>query len=214
MGLERSMRPTATRIAAFILAFGLTGCLGSAPPVPADHYYRFLVSAPGGAPPARAFPGVLSVTAFAGDGLLRSRPILFASSQDPHQIRQHNYHYWADPPTKLVQGEMVAYLRRAGLADSVVTPDMQINADFELQGRVKRLERLLGDSRPRIAVEVELSVVRLRDRKLMMSRAYSADRESGDDSVNASVLAMSQALGGIFEDFRRDATRTLEAALR
>ena len=206
--------PNTRPLAALVLAVGLSGCLGSAPPVPADHYYRFLVSEPAGAPARRAFPGVISVTAFAGDGLLRSRPILFAAGEDPHQIRQHNYHYWADPPTRLVQGEMVAYLRRAGLADAVVTPDMQINADYELQGRVKRLERLLGDGRARIAVEIELAVIRLRDRKLMMSKSYTADRDSGDDSVNASVLAMSQALGGIFEDFRRDATRTLEAALR
>ena len=206
-------RPVRICTAALVLAIGLTGCLGSAPPVPADHYYRFLIGAPGTAPSARAFPGVISVATFAGDGLLRSRPILYTADDDPHQILQHNYHYWADPPTRLVQGEMVAYLRRVGLADAVVTPDMQINADFELQGRVKRLERLLGDEGPRIAIEIELAVIRLRDRKLMMSRAYRADRESADETVNASVHAMSRALGSIFDDFRRDATRTLEAAL-
>ncbi len=75
---------------------GLTGCLGSAPPVPRDHYYRVLVAPPtqGDAPRSASgqsasrqsasrqgatgimFPGVLSVAPLDADGLLRERPLL------------------------------------------------------------------------------------------------------------------------------------------
>ena len=77
----------------------------------------------------RYLPGVVSVQPLDADGLLRERPLVFGAKGRPHEMQQHDYHYWTAPPPRMLQGQMVSFLRRSGLAESVVTPDMRIRPD-------------------------------------------------------------------------------------
>jgi ABC-type uncharacterized transport system auxiliary subunit len=189
----------------------LTGCLGSAPPVPRDHYYRVLV-----APPTRndasqrafeiTFPGVLSVAPLDADGLLRERPLLYSSTGRPHEMQQHDYHYWMDPPPRMLQVQLVDFLRQTGVAKAVITPDLRVRPDYEVTGRIKRLERLLGGGPPRVVAEIELAMVQTERSQLVVVETYSAEVPAADESVEASVLALDQALTSIFERFMADAS--------
>ena len=115
--------PRSLFLPALVLALSplLAGCLGSAPPVPRDHYYRIVVAAPAAAK-RNLLPGVLVVEPLQADGLLRERPLLYSLSGKPHEVQQHDYHYWADAPPRMLQDQMVAYLRRSAIAQSVVSP--------------------------------------------------------------------------------------------
>ncbi len=215
------------RLGLLVLALaGLTGCIGSAPPVPRDHYYRILVAPPtqGGAAqsasapsasgqsasrPSAAgikFPGVLSVAPLEADGLLRERPLLYSATGRAHEMQQHDYHYWMDPPPKMLQAQLVDYLRASGVAEAVVTPDLRVRPDYEITGRLKRFERLLGGGPTRVVAEVELALVEVERNQLLVIETYSAEVVAGDDSVEASVLALDEALARIFERFLADAT--------
>ncbi len=215
------------RLGLIVLALaGLTGCLGSAPPIPRDHYYRIMV-----APPSRAaapqtasvegasvlgrpgssanivaFPGVLSVTPLEAEGLLRERPLLYSITGSAYELQQHDYHYWMDPPTRMLQLQLVDYLRASGLIQSVVTPDLRIEANYQVSGRIKRLERLLGGGPTRVAVELELSLVARPANQLIVVGTYTAEAIAADDAVESSVLALNQAMGEVFERFLTDAT--------
>ncbi len=200
---------------------GLAGCIGSAPPVPRDHYYRVLVAPPAQGDAARSatgqsatrpgatgimFPGVLSVARLEADGLLRERPLLYSATGRPHEMQQHLYHYWMDPPPKMLQAQLVDYLRASGLAKAVITPDLRVRPDYEITGRLKRFERLLGGGPTRVVAEVELALVETGRKQLLVVETYSAEVAAADDGVEASVLALAQALGRIFERFLADAT--------
>lgn len=205
---------------------GLTGCLGSAPPVPRDHYYRIMVTSPsrvaqsqtasianaaiqgqpGSAVKNAMFPGVLSVAPLEAEGLLRERPLLYSATGSAHEMQQHDYHYWMDPPTRMLQLQLVDYLRASGLVQSVVTPDLRVKSDYEVSGRIKRLERLLGGGPVRVVAELELSMVSRASNELMVVGSYTAEAIAGDDGVESSVLALNQALGQVFERFLADAT--------
>jgi ABC-type uncharacterized transport system auxiliary subunit len=214
---------------------GLTGCLGSAPPVPRDHYYRVMVDAPGQAAHAQTaslesvaipgqpgsgagaagasagavtLPGVLSVAPLDAEGLLRERPLLYSATGGAHELQQHDYHYWMDPPPRMLQLQLVDYLRASGLAQSVVTPDLRIESDYQVSGRIKRLERLLGGGPVRVVAEIELSMVSSADNRLMVIGSYAAEAVADDDGVESSVLALNRALGQVFERFLTDAARS------
>ena len=204
------MRHLVPIIAPIIAAcWALTGCLGSTETVPPDHYYRITVNEPGQPAASVAFPGVLSIATFDGDGFVRGRPLLFSSSelQGQDTLRQHNYHYWVDSPSRLLQGQLATYLKNSALADSVVTPEMRVHADFELLGKILRLERVLGAGPSRVMVKLELSVVRLSDHTLVSTNTYSSEINCIDDSVSAAIAAMNQAVGKIFNDFVAGAGR-------
>lgn len=197
----------APRLAAGLLVASLSGCLGSAPPLPRDHYYRVLV------PPPQTgetvlFPGVVSVASLDADGLLRERPLLFSPTGGAQEMQQHDYHYWIDPPPRMLQGQLVDYLRGSGLTGAVVTPELRVAADFEVSGRVKRLERLLGGGPPRVVAELELAMTEAPRGRLVVVETYTAEVAARDESVESSVLALNQALGMIFREFLDDAGRS------
>jgi len=182
----------------------LSGCLSSAPPVPRDHYYRVLVPAP-----ARSdvpiLKGVLAIAPLEADGLLRERPLIYSASGESYEMQQHDYHYWTDPPPRMLQIQLIDYLRRSGLAATVVTPDLRIEADYVLSGRIKRLERLLGGGPTRVVAEIELALVERTSKRLILVRSYDAEVLSADESVAASITALNTALTRIFESFLTDA---------
>jgi ABC-type uncharacterized transport system auxiliary subunit len=215
------------RLSLMVLALaGLAGCLGSAPPVPRDHYYRVMVAPPsraaqsqtaslegasipgqpGSRAPAVMFPGVLSVAPLEAEGLLRERPLLYSTTGSAYEMQQHDYHYWMDPPTRMLQLQLVDYLRASGLVESVVTPDLRIASDYKVSGRIKRLERLLGGGPARVVAELELSLVSSVHNELIVVGSYGAEAIAKDDGVESSVLALNQALGQVFESFLTDAT--------
>ncbi len=190
---------------------GLTGCVGSAQPVPRDHFYRILVPTPAqdGAAQGAAgimFPGVLSVTPLEADGLLRERPLLYSATGGAHEMQQHDYYYWMDPPPRMLQVQLVDYLRDVGLFKAVITPELRIRPDYEVSGRIKRFERLLGGGPSRVVVEVELAMVETERNQLIVIETYFAEMPAADESVEASVIALDLALARIFERFLADAS--------
>lgn len=190
-------------LALLLFAPLLAGCLGSAPPVPRDHYYRLLVSAPLSNQAEERFNGVMRVELFQADGLLRERPLLYSESGAPHEVQQHDYHYWADAPPRMLQDQLVAFLRRSGIANSVITPDLRVRADYQISGKIKRLERLLGGGPPRVYVEIELALVRLSDNSLLLIDSLSEQEPDRDDSVESAITALNRATGRLFDRFVR-----------
>ena len=179
----------------------LAGCLGAAPPVPRDHYYRLLVPTPAENAGAVPLPGVMTVELLRADGLLRERPLLYSETGESYELQQHNYHYWNDAPPRMLQDQMVTYLRRSGVSGQVVTPDMRIRADYQVSGKVRRLERLLGGGPPRVFAEIELALLRLSDETVLVVETYSAEEPAADETVEASIVALNRAAADIFDRF-------------
>lgn len=190
-----------------LAAVSLSGCFGSAPPVPRDHFYRIVAPTPDQVETHIAYKGIMAVKQLSAEGLLQERPLLFSASGHPHEVQQHDYHYWTDPPTRMVQEALVSYLRRARLADTVIGQDLRIQPDYEVVGRINRLERLLGGGSPRVVAEIDLSLLDRHADKLVLSHTYTVELPSADATVNASVEAFNKAVGEILGRFLADAER-------
>ncbi len=195
------MRPLSVFLAGLVIAPLLAGCFGSAPPVPRDHYYRLLVPAPDQQTRDPLLPGVTTVELLQADGLLRERPLLYSESGESYELLQHNYHYWNDAPPRMLQDQMVAYLRHSGVAGMVVSPDMRIRSDYQVGGKVKRLERLIGGGPPRVFVEIEFALLRVSDEQILVVDSYSAEEAAANDSVEAAIIALNRATTRVFERF-------------
>lgn len=195
-------------VLAVAAAFGLAAC--AAPPVPRDHFYRLDIAAPAtiGAAGNSGGLGVVAIESFEADGQLRERPLVVSAS--PTETQQQDYHFWSDPPARMLQAALIDYLRQSGVSTAVVTPQMRIDADLHVQARVKRLERRAGDNT--VLVELEIAITQPDDQSLVMVDTYRAERTATDSSVAAAVHAMNIAVTDIFNDFVVDAVTANVAA--
>ena len=198
-----------TRICRHLLpalaAMAWLGCVSG--PAPRDHYYRLEAATPEAlASPTLA--GTLEVDRFRVEAISHGRRMLYSDLSESGEIVQHAYHHWADPPSVMLQDQLVRYLRTARVAENVVTPAVHVESDYLLAGRIVRLEHLLGAAESRVTVEIEIVLMHQEGRELLLLETYHEERTAPDASVAASVNAYEHAISAIFERFVADIPRS------
>ncbi|WP_135075660.1 ABC-type transport auxiliary lipoprotein family protein [Terasakiella sp. SH-1] len=184
------------------LAFATSALLLAAcaqPELPQDHYYRLSVKTPPKMP--MSLDGVVEVERFRADGLISGRPIAY--SEGNGHLSEYHYHFWVEPPVDLLQDAMVNFLRAANIAKHVVTPDLRMDEDYLLTGKIKRLERDLS-RQDKVAVEIEIGLKRTGDDKILVLKTYKRELVQSSSGVNGAVAAMNAALSDIYAEFLLD----------
>ena len=194
---------TAPRLlAAALLALTVAAC-GTTTEAPRDHFYR-LSAAPATAGAAPVLRGTVEVERFLAEGLIGERALLYASTAMPDRLLQYHYHYWSDPPPRMLQEQLVGYLRAARVANTVVTTEHRAQPDYVVHAKVRRMEQLVGAGNPGVVLSVELSLRRESDGKLLLIQVYDVTRTAADNSMAGTVAAMNQALGALYGAFVAD----------
>ena len=178
------------------------GC--AQPEVPAGKFYRIYAEQPndsGGSGPR--LDGVLVVRPFLADGLVSERLLVFGEASAVGSMQQYHYHSWTESPTRMVQEQLVTYLRGAAVAEEVITPEMRVDARYELSGKIRRFEQIRGES-PQIIVELEFGLLEPRAGRLLIVKNYRAQVACEDESIDAAVLGFNAAISQVFEDFLED----------
>jgi ABC-type uncharacterized transport system auxiliary subunit len=171
-------------------------------PVPQDNFYRLgppTVSVPAATP----LRGILEIERFRAEGLGAGRAIVYSRADQPLRLNEYNYQFWAESPAVLLQEQLVTYARAARLADQVVTPDMRLDAQHLLTGRIVRLEQVLGPS-PHVVVSLEMVLRQAGSDRRPLMGTYEQVEPAADATVGAAVAAMDRALNQIFARFLAD----------
>lgn len=194
------------RKAALIVALALAGGCAKAPPVPADRFYRLADPQAAAGEPLSAEP--VLVRQFRGDGLLSDRALAYSDTEAGTALEQHHYHFWADAPPRLLQQQLIAYLRAAA-ASPIVTDDLEVDAALVVSGRLRRFERdLAGDQGVRVALELRLDDAAGQP---LLVRDYAADQAAAGAEFEDAVAAFDQAVGAIYARFLDDARAAIAA---
>ncbi|GJL65771.1 MAG: ABC transporter [Nitrospirales bacterium] len=199
-------------ISAFLISLTcmLSGCLGG--PAPQDHFYRLELPTPESSFSSPLLQGTIQITRPWADALTSERRLLYRIMTGTAQVHRHAYHRWIDSPTLIVQQQITQYLRNAGVATHVVTPELRIKADYRFTCRITRLERILDES-PRVMMELELGLIRLREREAVMLQTYRVEQQANSTDIPAAIEAYNQALTKILNQFLEDLS-TLPKAIR
>jgi len=194
--VRRTLRPAPGWLSAagLLAAAGLLSCL--APPTPPDRHWRIEV-APPAALPAPAFAGCLEVERFAADSAVRGAALRWIAEDGASEVRLRAYDRWVDSPTLMLQRELASALRAAGIAREVVTPELGVEPDHRLRGRLARFEEVRGPGAPRVVVEVEVAIVEARRGALELQATYREEREIGASGVPDVVRAYDAALSAL-----------------
>ena len=173
------------------------------PEVPTDRFYRLDIGEPETTLAKPRLEGTLEVDRFVADGLNAGRPIVYSESERPREVLEYHYHFWTEPPTLMLRDQLVAYLRAAKVADTVVTPEHRVEPDYELACKIRRLEQVNGKP-PGAVVELELALKRSADGQILFLDTYRIEAEAKTGTVAAAVDAMNSALGLIYAPFTND----------
>jgi len=180
--------------ALYLIVCLLLGACSSVPPTPTDRFYRLQpVTVPS---VSKALSGPIAVQPFRADSLYAERPIIYAEESSLRQLRQYHYHLWLYPPAQMVQANLVASL------GSALDLSGDNAARSVLEGRVIGFERVVSgkNSKAVVALELHLRV----DGKTRVNKIYPAQQAAADDSLDAFVVAMEQALAKIYAEFLGD----------
>lgn len=183
---------------------GLVAACGSAAPVPEDQFYRLkAMRADGAASGKMLFPGTIEIDRFVADGVTAGRPIVYSEAGKPYQVKEYHYHFWTQPPTVMLRDELIAYLRAAGVAKAVVTPEMRVAADYVLTGKIIRLEKVVGQP-SKAVLEIELGVRKATGGALIFLDTYRVESASDGPGVDDAVHALNAALSEVYGQFVAD----------
>lgn len=195
--------------AAFALVL-LAGC-GSLKPLPSDTFYRLDIKPQAGARGA-AQPWtdkLIRITKFSASGVHRERPIVY-SRVGGVVVQQHRYHLWIDSPERMLQQELIDYLREANVAPRISGSNVD-GAGFEVRGEIRQMDQVTGDGGVKVVVIINFELIATESqRSLILGREYQQLLPVTGSDMSATALAMSAAVGEIFERFLVDATQAVQ----
>lgn len=184
------------------LVLALQGC-GSAQPIRQDRFYSLepvSLTGPTGTP-ARV---VLLVNNLGARGFLGGRAIVYRTREEPLVARRYDDLLWEDPPTRAIAHALVGAIRSAGVVDTVVVPADRARFDLLLGGEVERFEHRPTDAPPRVAVTINLALVRAEDRGTLASRQYSGEEPVNGDTPDAMAEAFNRLTARLMAEVVRD----------
>ncbi len=191
------------------LALGLAGCIGGGTKTPPDRYYSLPEKDPKKVLPKPVLKGVLAVERLQADTLRDDTHLLYVISDRPLEITKHDYRYWTNSPTILVQQRIYTYLSKAGFATQVMRYDPAIKVDYLLRARLQNFERLVSAHKLEVLVRLEISIVKYSGDVVFAPVSYTERLEyprggTADETIHASVQAFEHSLRRILDRFIRD----------
>lgn len=172
----------------------------SSDPVPRDYFYRLGEPA---APPTRAggaMKGILEVPPPRAAGIINERAILYRDV--PRQLAQYSYHAWIEPPAQMIQRSLIDALRKAQAFETVVSPEMRSNRDYELVSDLRKWEHVRSDNT--VAIEIEIALRGVRGNHQLLLKTYNVNEPVAGDSIAAVADAFTRGLDEVYKDLVAD----------
>ncbi len=151
--------------------------------------------------------GLVLVERVQAEGIVAGRPLLKKIATQPLQLRETQGHLWRTAPSALVQEAVVRTLD-GGSADLRFLPAGigVLRGDYVLR---LALTSFYWDASSKLAeVDIYANVRRLKDDKLLLSKAYRRIGVAGY-SPPAGAKGLGDTLGLVLDDFSKDFSKSL-----
>ena len=181
----------------FILLFLsqlLMACSLGSGEIPADHYYR-LPEISTVEKQSNLFNSIL-IRPVQVDGLYHERTILYIEKNTPLEVKRYHYHYWIEPPAKLIQKYMVSFFSHTSISKQVSTEALLDHADVEITPQVLNFERTIDGDDIRILVSMKFDI-RLTKSFKTLSKKYHSEVKLADNSMHTTAEGFGKALDNI-----------------
>lgn len=170
-----------------------------------DYYTLAVAPSPPQAGNGERAPGSLAVRDFETPAYLRQGRIVYRKS--PTEIGFYEYHRWVNNPGAIVTTAMIDALRSSDLFSQVDLYASHVKADFQLRGRLERLEEIDYGGRVRVEVKLSAQLVNMRTASTVWSGEQAESVSVEKATVNSVVTEMTHAtqkcINGLLADMRQ-----------
>lgn len=186
----------------------LSACVGNTP-LPDEHYYRLAIAPATERAASARIQGLVVVEPPDAPDVYAKRALVYSEDSGNISLQHYHYHFWIDPPPRLLQQELIRYLQAANLATAVVAEAGRAQPDYRISGSLRRFERLKTGKDWKVAVALQLRVEGASGTSPVLVRDYEQLLAASDATLEASVQAFSSAISTILRQFTTDLTKTL-----
>ena len=115
------------------------------------------------------------------------------------------YEQWAVPPAQAVEDDLRQWLADAGLFSAVVAPGSRLNADFVLEGELRRVRaRICNAGVARVALALVLLDQRPNPTKVLLQKTETAEVKLANNDPPAMAEAMRAAIAEVLRRSEAD----------
>ena len=180
----------------------LNACSLPSSQIPADHYYR-LPSIKLESEVQPVFKQLL-IAPVQVSGLYHERAILYIEQAQPLEIKRYHYHYWVEPPAKLIRSYLATYLQQSSIAEQITTDAGFDKADVEVRSVLKSFERLVNDSGFEVVVKIQVTIEYADESWPVKIMDYPSRTAAASASMHDTAAAFGEALQEIARQLSQD----------
>ena len=170
----------------FFATLALCGFLGGCAKAKPVHYYQITYPA-GALTSTNSLDVAILVRNFLASHLYREDLIVFGSNTQ--EMGTYQNQRWAEPPTEMLQNELVRGLRASGRFRSVMAMRSDSQGDFILTGRLYDFKEMDANGvKAQLNFDVELRDIK--EGKIVWTYAYNHDEPASGRDVAALAAAM------------------------
>lgn len=170
-----------------------------------DYYTLALAPSPPRTGNGERTLGSLAVRDFETPSYLRQGRIVYRES--PTEIGFYEYHRWINNPGAIVTTAMIDALRSSDLFSQVDLYASHVKADFQLRGRLERLDEIDYGGGVRVEVKLSAQLVNMRTASTVWSGEQAESASVEKATVNSVVTQMTHAtqkcIDGLLADLRQ-----------
>ncbi len=144
----------------------------------------------------------LVVLPFTSHAIYQQRALLYAPQQSVVVLQTYYHHSWVANPGRLLQQQLIQYLRPLNVAKFVVDFRPTNVKFYTIQGQIQRFEQLKTPAR-KVVVALNLQVFNP-SQQLVFSKAYQQTISQSQQDFDSMILAYQQAITAIYQQFVQD----------
>ena len=184
-------------VLSFLLTFAITACGLGGGDLPDDHYYRLPdISV---TKQAQAAFDEIVIKPVKASGLYHDRAILYIEKEKPLELQRYHYYFWAETPANLLQNALYQGLLSSGVSGQVSRQLGEHRADYIIDSRIIRFERVIDGSNVTVEVVVEIALRSGKNATQHWSRRYASTQQLQTTAMHDSAEAFARALQQIVE---------------
>jgi len=158
--------------------------------LPKTNYYALRMAPPPSAQDSKS-AAVLGIERLGAPEVLRDDRVVYYES--PTQLNYYQYHRWSSDPATMVRESISRRLRQTAAFSDVRLLPAPDPVDYLIRGRLLNFEETDFDGAVKGHVALELSLVRIRDRKTLWSAGREVSIAAQGKDVPAVIAALNTA---------------------